>query len=108
SREFLYVEDCADGIVAAAALYDESCPVNIGTGNEIKISDLLQLIARLTRFEGEIRWNTDKPDGQPRRRLDVSRALEKFQFRAKVPLAEGLKRTIDWYETARLAQSAQG
>ena len=108
SREFLYVEDCADGIVAAAARYDESSPVNIGTGNEIKISDLLELIARLTRFEGEIRWNSDKPDGQPRRRLDVSRALEKFQFSAKVPLEEGLKRTIDWYETARLAQSAQG
>lgn len=107
SREFLYVEDCADGIVAAASLYDESSPVNIGTGSEIKISDLLQLIARLTRFQGEIRWNTDKPDGQPRRRLDVSRAMEKFQFTANVSLEDGLKRTIDWYETARLAQSAQ-
>ncbi|HKY26614.1 MAG TPA: GDP-L-fucose synthase [Pyrinomonadaceae bacterium] len=106
SREFLYVEDCADGILAAAALYDESYPVNIGTGDEIKIRDLLQLIARLTRFQGEIRWKTDKPDGQPRRRLDVSRALEKFQFRARMPLEEGLKRTIEWYETARLAQSA--
>lgn len=104
SREFLYVEDCADGILAAAARYNESDPVNIGTGNEIKISDLLQLIARLTRFEGEIRWNSDRPDGQPRRRLDVSRAMEKFQFSAKVPLEEGLKRTIEWYETAYLAQ----
>lgn len=107
SREFLYVEDCADGILAAAALYNESDPVNIGTGSEIKISDLLQLIARLTRFQGEIRWQTDRPDGQPRRRLDVSRALEKFQFRAKVPLEDGLKRTIDWYETARHASGTR-
>ena len=83
SREFLYVEDCAEGVVSAAAKYDESEPVNIGTGNEIKISELLQLIARLTRFEGEIRWQSDKPDGQPRRRLDVSRALEKFGFQAQ-------------------------
>ena len=108
SREFLYVEDCADGILAAAARYNESDPVNIGTGSEIKISDLLQLIARFTRFEGEIRWNTDKPDGQPQRRLDVSRALEKFQFKARVSLEDGLKRTIEWYEMARLAKGAQG
>ena len=98
SREFLYVDDCAEGVLSAAAKYDESEPVNIGTGNEITISELLQLIARLTRFEGEIRWQSDKPDGQPRRRLDVSRALEKFGFQAKVPLEEGLRRTIDWYE----------
>jgi GDP-L-fucose synthase len=108
SREFLYVEDCADGILAAAARYDEGDPVNIGTGSEIKISDLLQLIARFTRFEGEIRWNTDKPDGQPQRRLDVRRALEKFQFKAKVSLEEGLKRTIEWFEMARFAKGAQG
>ena len=101
SREFLYVEDCADGIVAAAAHYDESSPVNIGTGNEIKISDLLQLIVRLTRFQGEIRWNADKPDGQPRRRLDVSRALDKFGFQAHTSLEDGLRRTIDWYENQR-------
>lgn len=98
SREFLYVEDCAEGVLSAAAKYDESEPVNIGTGNEIKISDLLHLISRLTRFEGEIRWQSDKPDGQPRRRLDVSRALEKFGFQARVSLEEGLRRTIDWYE----------
>jgi len=98
SREFLYVEDCAEAVVRAAAAYDESEPVNIGTGSQIKISDLLQLIARLTRFEGEIRWQHDKPDGQPRRRLDVSRALEKFGFHAQVRLEEGLRRTIDWYE----------
>jgi len=71
SREFLYVGDCAEAVVRASAIYNESEPVNIGTGNEIKISELMQLIVRLTRFEGEIRWQTDKPDGQPRRRLDV-------------------------------------
>lgn len=107
SREFLYVEDCADAILQASALYDESEPVNIGTGNEIKISELVQLIKQLTRFEGEIRWQSDMPDGQPRRRLDVTRALEKFQFRANVSLEEGLKRTIEWYETARLADHGQ-
>ena len=104
SREFLYVGDCAEAIVRAAAIYNESDPVNIGTGNEIKISELVQLIARLTGFEGEIRWQTDKPDGQPRRRLDVSRAYEKFGFRARVPFEEGLKRTIEWYETHRTAE----
>lgn len=106
SREFLYVEDCAEGVMRAVARYNESEPVNIGTGNEIKISELLQMIARLTRFEGEIRWQRDKPDGQPRRRLDVSRAIEKFGFRAEVPLEEGLRRTIEWYETARLTAAA--
>jgi GDP-L-fucose synthase len=101
SREFLYVEDCAEAVVRAARIYNESEPVNIGTGNEIKISELMQLIVRLTRFKGEVRWQTDKPDGQPRRRLEVSRAVEKFGFRAQVPFEEGLKRTIDWYETHR-------
>jgi GDP-L-fucose synthase len=105
SREFLFVGDCADAVVRAAAIYNESDPVNIGTGNEIKISELMQLIARLTNFEGEIRWQTDKPDGQPRRRLEVSRAFEKFGFRAQVPFEEGLKSTIEWYETRRTAQS---
>ena len=99
SREFLYVADCAEAIVRAAATYDESEPMNIGTGNEIKISDLLQLIARLTSFKGEIRWQRDKPDGQPRRRLDVSRAFEKLGFRAQMTLEEGLRRTVEWYET---------
>jgi GDP-L-fucose synthase len=99
SREFLYVSDCADGILRAAARYDESEPVNLGSGSEIKISELLQLIAHLTRFEGAIRWQSDKPDGQPRRSLDVSRAYEKFGFQAHVTLEEGLRRTIEWYET---------
>ena len=99
SREFLYVEDCADGVLRAAAQYDESEPVNIGTGIEIKISELVKLIARLTRFDGEIRWQADRPDGQPRRRLDISRALQKFGFQAQTPFEEGLRRTIEWYET---------
>lgn len=106
SREFLYVEDCAAAVLQAAALYDESEPVNIGTGSEIKISELLQLIARLTGFAGEIRWQPDKPDGQPRRRLDVSLAFEKFGFRAEVPFETGLRRTIDWYE-AQAAGAAE-
>jgi GDP-L-fucose synthase len=104
SREFLYVADCAEAIVRAAATYDDSEPVNIGTGNEIKIAELLQLIARLTRFEGEIHWQHDKPDGQPRRRLEVSRAFEKFGFRAQMPLEEGLRRTVEWYEASRVSE----
>lgn len=98
SREFLYVEDCAEAIIRAAASYDEAEPVNIGTGSEIKIAELVSLIARLTGFEGEIRWQTDKPDGQPRRSLDVSRAFEKFGFKAHTPFELGLARTIQWYE----------
>jgi nucleoside-diphosphate-sugar epimerase len=107
SREFLYVDDCAEGIVRAAASYNESEPVNLGTGSEITISELLRLIAALTRFEGEIKWQHDKPDGQPRRRLDVSRAIEKFNFRAQVALEEGLRRTVEWYETSRSGRGTQ-
>jgi len=98
SREFLYVEDCAEAIIRAAASYNEGEPVNIGTGSEIKISELVKLIARLTGFAGEIRWQTDKPDGQPRRSLDVSRACEKFGFKSQTPFELGLARTIEWYE----------
>jgi GDP-L-fucose synthase len=98
SREFLYVEDCAEGIMRAASDYNESAPVNLGNGREVMIRELVELIAKLTRFEGEIRWQSSKPDGQPRRRLDVSRAIEKFGFRAHTSLEEGLRRTIDWYE----------
>lgn len=101
SREFLYVEDCAEGIVRASALYNESLPVNLGSGNEVVIKDLLQMIVRLTGFEGEIRWCSDRPDGQPKRQLDTSRALKKFGFKARTSLEEGLKRTIRWYETNR-------
>jgi GDP-L-fucose synthase len=98
SREFLYVEDCAEGIFRAAAAYDESLPVNLGNGREVMIRDLVELIAELTGFEGEIRWQASRPDGQPRRRLDVTRAFEKFGFRAQTSLEDGLRRTIDWYE----------
>src|SRR5688572_6718343 len=98
SREFLYVEDCAEGIVLASALYNEPDPVNLGSGNEVVIKDLVETIARLTGFTGEIRWRSDRPDGQPRRQLDTSRAFEKFGFRARTSLEEGLKRTIAWYE----------
>ena len=99
SREFLYVEDCADGILRASALYDEPEPVNIGNGREVYIKDLVELIARLTKFEGEIRWQPSKPNGQPKRQLDTRRAFEKFGFRAKTSLEEGLQKTIDWFES---------
>jgi GDP-L-fucose synthase len=99
SREFLYVEDCAEGILRAAKDYNESEPVNLGTGREVLIRDLVEMIARLTGFKGEIRWQKDKPDGQPRRQLDTTRAFEKFGFRAQTSFEEGLRRTIDWYES---------
>lgn len=107
SREFLYVEDCADGILRAAATYNEAEPVNIGTGREIMIRDLVELIARLTGFRGEIRWQTDRPNGQPRRGLDVTRAREKFGFTAQTSLEDGLSRTISWYESAASKQQEQ-
>ena len=102
SREFLYVEDCADGIIKAAENYNQSDPVNLGNSREVVIKDLVELIAKLTRFEGEIRWQSDRPDGQPRRQLDTSRALERFGFSAQTPLEAGLKKTIEWYETDSL------
>jgi GDP-L-fucose synthase len=107
SREFLYVEDCAEGIFGAAAAYDESLPVNLGNGREVMIRDLVELIAKLTGFEGEIRWQASKPDGQPRRRLDVTRAFEKFGFQAQTSLEDGLRRTIDWYENQKAESSGQ-
>ncbi|MCX7704687.1 MAG: GDP-L-fucose synthase [bacterium] len=97
SREFLYVEDAAQAIVLAAEKYNSPEPVNIGSGKEITIENLAHMIAKLTDFRGEIIWDTSKPDGQPRRCLDVSRAEREFGFRAKTSLEEGLKRTIDWY-----------
>jgi GDP-L-fucose synthase len=102
SREFLYVEDCAEGILRASALYDESEPVNLGSGNEVLIKDLLETIIRLTDYQGEIRWQSDRPDGQPRRRLNTTRALEKFGFQATTSLEDGLKRTISWYQENNL------
>ena len=101
SREFLYVEDAADGIVLGAERYDGADPVNLGVGREITIRDLVDLIARLTRFDGEIRWDPSKPDGQPRRALDTSRARERFGFVAKMGFEDGLRRTIDWYAGRR-------
>ena len=97
SREFLYVEDAAEGIVLGAERYDGAEPVNLGVGHEITIRELLELIVRLTRFEGEIRWDPSKPDGQPRRALDTSRARERFGFVAGTSFEDGLRRTIRWY-----------
>lgn len=101
TREFLYVEDCAEAIVLAAERYDKPDPVNIGAGFEISIKDLVHLIADLTEFKGRITWDTSKPGGQPRRCLDVTRAEREFGFRARTGLEEGLKRTIEWYRRCR-------
>lgn len=101
SREFLYVDDAARGIVRAAESYDKPDPVNLGAGMEITIRDLVDLIAELTGFEGEIVWDTSKPDGQPRRMLDVSVAEREVGFRATVEFREGLKKTIEWYVTQK-------
>jgi len=106
SREFLYVEDCAEGIVRAAASYNESDPVNLGNGREVIIKDLVEIIAHVTGFEGEIRWQRSKPDGQPRRQLDTTRAYEKFGFRSGTSLEDGLRKTIDWYESGTKASAA--
>ncbi|CAD5982937.1 GDP-L-fucose synthase [Planktothrix tepida] len=97
SREFLYSTDAARGIVMATQLYNEPDPVNLGTNQEVKIKDLVETICELMGFEGEIVWETDKPNGQPRRCLDTTRAKEKFGFIAEVGFKEGLKNTIDWY-----------
>jgi GDP-L-fucose synthase len=105
SREFLYVEDCARAIVLATEHYDGSEPVNIGSGREITIRELVRLIADLTGFRGEIVWDPTKPDGQPRRCLDVSRAQREFGFRATTDFEEGLSRTVQWYLDARRAAS---
>jgi GDP-L-fucose synthase len=97
TREFLYVEDAAEGILLASEKYNRSDPVNLGSGFEISIKDLVELIARLTGFEGRLMWDTSKPNGQPRRGLDTSRAKEYFGFEAQVQFEEGLKNTIAWY-----------
>lgn len=100
SREFLYVEDAAEGILLATEKYNKSDPVNLGTGSEIKIKDLVNLIAELTGYKGDIIWDSSKPDGQPRRCLDVSKAEKEFGFKAKTDFREGLMKTIQWYEKA--------
>ncbi|HEY8546691.1 MAG TPA: GDP-L-fucose synthase [Acidimicrobiales bacterium] len=101
SREFLYVDDAAEGIVLAAERYDGPDPVNLGTDEEVPIRDLVPMIAEATGFTGEVRWDTSKPDGQPRRRVDPSRAHELFGFRAQTPFSVGLKTTVEWYEAHR-------
>jgi len=101
SREFLYVDDCADAIAIAANTYGDSQPLNIGSGRETTIRELTGLIARLCGFEGEIRWDPGKPDGQPRRCLDTTRAEEQLGWVARVPLEEGLRATIESYEKSR-------
>jgi len=101
SREFLYVDDAAEGIVLAAESYDGPLPVNLGTDEEVPIRDLVPLIAEATGFTGEVRWDTSKPDGQPRRRVDPSRAADLFGFRAQTPFSIGLKTTVEWYEAHR-------
>jgi len=100
TREFLYVDDCADAIVLAAERYDGAEPVNIGAGFEISIKDLADLIVRLAGFHGRLRWDASKPDGQPRRCLDTTRATKEFGFKAKTSFEEGLKRTIDSYQAS--------
>jgi len=102
TREFLFVEDAAEGILLGAEHYNDSAPVNIGAGFEIAIKDLATLIARLTGFQGDFVWEKNRPDGQMRRLLDVSRAKDRFGFQAKVSLEEGLRRTITWYEQSRV------
>lgn len=97
TREFLYVEDATEGILLAAERYNQSEPVNLGSAFEISIKDLVETIARLTEFKGRIVWDATKPNGQPRRKLDTSRAKEYFGFESRVPFEEGLRKTIEWY-----------
>jgi GDP-L-fucose synthase len=106
SREFLYVDDAAEGIVLAADRYDGPEPVNLGVGREITIRDLVDLIVRLTGFRGDVRWDSSKPDGQPRRALDTSRAQREFGFEAQTSFELGLRNTIDWYERSRTSIAA--
>jgi GDP-L-fucose synthase len=101
TREFLYVDDAAEGIVLATEHYDSPEPVNLGAGFEISIKDLAESIARITGFQGRLVWNSSKPDGQPRRCLDTARAERFFGFRARTPFEEGLRRTVDWYRSSR-------
>jgi nucleoside-diphosphate-sugar epimerase len=101
TREFLYVRDCAEGIVAALEAYDDAEPVNLGSGEEIRIADLAWLIAEATGFKGEIRFDASQPDGQPRRKVDTSRALQGFGWRSTTPFREGLRATVEWYRAVR-------
>ncbi|MGQ9908698.1 MAG: GDP-L-fucose synthase family protein [Candidatus Flexifilum sp.] len=107
TREFLFVEDAAEGIALATERYNDPDPVNLGSGDEISIRDLTHLIAELTGFAGEVVWDTSKPDGQPRRKLDTSRAEVAFGFRSTTSFRDGLKRTIDWYVANRASIEAR-
>ena len=102
TRGFLYVEDAAEGILLATEKYNKSDPVNLGSDLEISVKNLAALIAKLTGFRGKIKWNTSKPDGQPRRKLDTSRAEREFGFKARMDFEEGLNRTIDWYKSKKI------
>ena len=106
TREFLYVEDCAEAIILATEKYNKSDPVNIGAGFEISIKDLVKLIAKISGFRGQIVWDTTKPDGQPRRCLDTTKAEKEFGFKAKTSFEEGLKKTIEWYKEVSLRQES--
>ena len=101
TREFLFAEDAAEGILLATERLNSSDPVNLGSGEEIAIKDLAEKIVALTGFEGELQWDTTRPNGQPRRALDTSRAVERFGFRAQVKLEQGLRRTVEWYVETR-------
>ena len=105
SREFLYVEDAAEAIILATERYDKSDPINIGAGFEITVKDLIELITKLTDYRGEIVWDTSKPDGQPRRMLDTSKAEGEFGFKAKTSFKEGLVKTINWYAQSKCIKS---
>jgi GDP-L-fucose synthase len=108
TREFLYVEDAAEGIILATEKYSKFDPVNLGAGFEISIKDLVKLIVKLTGFKGKISWDKTKPDGQPHRFLDISKARKEFGFSAKVSFKEGLKRTIDWYRVHSRKENHDG
>jgi GDP-L-fucose synthase len=101
TREFLYVKDAAEGIVLASERYNSSSPVNLGSASEISIKELTETIAQAVGFVGDVRWDTSKPNGQPRRKLDVSRAREMFGFESLIRFSDGLQRTVDWYESSR-------
>ena len=107
TREFLFVEDCAEGLALAAERYDDPDPVNLGAGFEISMRELADTIARASGFTGEVRWDGSRPNGQPRRMLDVERARERFGFTARTPFAEGLRRTIAWYREHRVDIAAR-
>lgn len=104
SREFLYVEDCAEGLIGSLEKYDSPEPMNLGSGREISIRDLTHLVAKLANFKGEIVWDSTKPDGQPRRCLDVARAQSEIGFVASTQLEDGLRKTIQWYESHRASK----